>query len=56
MNKKETIQIIQKKLEGIKGFPVMDYLNKLTEQDLFSLMIAIVFSQSNENTEREEKE
>jgi len=50
MNKRETIQVIQKKLEGIKGFPVMDYLNKLTEQNLFSLMMAIVFSQEHSKT------
>jgi len=44
MNKKETIQAIQKKLEGSRGFPVMDYLMKLTEMELFNLLSAIAFS------------
>lgn len=47
MNKKETITKIQEKLHGKKGYPVMDYLNKLTETDLFHLMMAISFSDLN---------
>lgn len=44
MNKQETIQKIQELLHGNKGYPVMDYLKKLSEMDLFSLMSAIIFS------------
>jgi len=56
MNKKETIQAIQKKLEGSRGFPVMDYLMKLTEMELFNLLSAIAFSHKFAKTHKEQKE
>jgi len=42
MNKKETILEIQRQLKHRKGYPVVDYLNKLNETEVFWLMMDII--------------
>ena len=55
MSKEDKIEKIQEMLICKKGVPVMDYLNKLTDSELFNLMFAIGFHKDFANSLEGEK-
>ena len=44
MNKKETINNIQRRLQSEKGFPDVSFLDKLSEENVFHLFMDLVLS------------